>query len=111
MTTHDLEHSNTTPYARIISRDSAPLFISFCSVICIIYNKKLNLANIFLLLLKEKPVLTLYIDMCEFDSKYDALRSFLEYDCTLHKSKYIKKYLNSRNLYSKKYDRSRKENI
>lgn len=59
------------------------------------HNKKLNLANIFLLLLKNEKIMKLYMNLCEFDNQYSALKSFFEYDSTLHKSKYIKKYLNS----------------
>ena len=64
---------------------------------CILYNKKLNLANIFLLLLKEKRVKNLYNNMCEFDSDFEGMKYFLDYDGSLHKSKYIKKYLNAEN--------------
>ena len=39
----------------------------------------------------------LYKRLCEFDTDYGALKCFLEYDSALHKSKYIKKYLNARN--------------
>lgn len=102
MRAYDLDHSDTTPYMRVVGKDSAPLFINFCSLVCILHCKKLNLANIFLILLKEEMVLTLYLEMCEIDSKYDALKQFLEYDSTLHKSKYIKKYLNSKFLKCKK---------
>ena len=42
------------------------------------------------------------MSMCEFDSEYVALKTFLEYDNTLHKSKYIKKYLNTINKVYKK---------
>ena len=62
---------------------------------CIMYNKKLNLANIFLLILKEDKVGSLYKSICEFDSDFEGIKFFLEYDSSLHKSKYIKKYLNA----------------
>ena len=42
------------------------------------------------------------MSLCDFDSEYTALKVFLEYDSTLHKSKYIKKYLNSLNKVYKK---------
>jgi hypothetical protein len=86
-----------SPNSRICDRESKSLFISFCTLVCILYNKKLNLANIFLLLLKEKKVKNLYNNMCEFDSDFEGMKYFLDYDGSLHKSKYIKKYLNAEN--------------
>ena len=92
----DLEKSNSTPISKIYDEEYRSLFLTFCSLICILYNKKLNLANIFLLTLKEPKVLDLYKTVCELDTDFEALKCFLEYDSSLHKSKYIKKYLNSK---------------
>ena len=99
-----LEHEDikADPCARICENEFKVLFLCFCSLMCILHNKKLNLANIFLLLLKEKKAIDLYKQICEFDNDYAALKSFLEYDVTLHKSKYIKKYLNAKNGTTKK---------
>ena len=83
------------PTFNITDQEFRTLFLNFCTFVCIIHNKKLNLANIFLFLLKEPKALTLYKSMCDFDTNFDAIKSFLEYDTSLHKSKYIKKYLNS----------------
>jgi len=85
------------PSQRIVQYEFKERFLCFCSLICILYNKKHNLANIFLLLLKEKKIMELYMLVCDFDTEYAALKNFLEYDSTLHKSKYIKKYLNAKN--------------
>ena len=82
-------------------------------MLCVLHNKKLNLANIFLLILKEDKIKKLYMNMCDFDSEYEALKSFLNHDSTLHKSKYIKKYLNTEypKQQKKKRDRLRKKNL
>jgi hypothetical protein len=90
-----MEKSNPTPISKIEDEESKNLFIIFCSLVSILNNKKINLANIFLLLLKEKKVLELYMRVCEFDTEFEGLKYFLEYDNSIHKSKYIKKYLNS----------------
>ncbi len=90
------------PSSRLKEEEFRQDFLCFCSLMCIIHNKKLNLANIFLLLLKNKKIMKLFMSMCEFDSEYVALKTFLEYDNTLHKSKYIKKYLNTINKVYKK---------
>ena len=90
-----MERSNPTPISKIEDGESKNLFIKFCALISILNNRKINLANIFLLLLKEKKILQLYMNICEFDHEFEALKYFLEYDSSIHKSKYIKKYLNS----------------
>lgn len=106
----EYEYTDITsdPSSRLCDQEHRQYFLCFCSLMCILHNKKLNLANIFLLLLKNKKIMALYMNICEFDNVYSALKSFLEYDGTLYKSKYIKKYLNSIN---KAYKRSRKTNV
>ena len=92
----DLNVEKYDPSLAICSSEFKILFLNFCSLMCVINNKKLNLANIFLFLLKDKDINNMYKKMCEFDHDYEAYKSFLEYDSSLHKSKYIKKYLNAR---------------
>ena len=70
-------------------------FLCFCSLICIINGKKLNLPNIFLLVLKNETYKSLLKYMLTIDNDYDLLKFFIDYDCTISKSKYISKYLNS----------------
>ena len=84
-----------TPTSKLEDEEFRTQFIKFCSLINILSNKKINLANIFLLLLKEKKILELYMIVCEFDHEFEGLKYFLEYDSSIHKSKYVKKYLNS----------------
>ena len=93
----EFETSDADPTIRIIDQEFKTLFLCFCSLICILHNKKLNLANIFLLILKDEKILSLYKEICEFDTDFEAMKCFLEHDSALHKSKYIKKYLNSLN--------------
>lgn len=95
MRSAEIENSSADPTRRIMNREFKTLFLCFCSLICILNNKKLNLANIFLLILKDESVLKLYKQICEIDTDFEAMKCFLEHDSALHKSKYIKKYLNS----------------
>jgi|TARA_Y100000310_G_scaffold314888_1_gene364746 hypothetical protein len=91
----DLNAGKFDPSAKICDREFRTLFLQFCSLVCILHNKKLNLANIFLLVLKENKIKRLYKTICEFDSDYEAYKAFLGFDGSLYKSKYIKKYLNT----------------
>ncbi len=68
--------------------------LSFCSFLTIVYGKKLNLPNIFLLLLKNKKYRDLFKSMLDLECDYQIFKMFVDYDPTLHKSKYISKYLN-----------------
>jgi hypothetical protein len=87
-----------SPVDRVYRKEYMHHFLSFCSLACMSQNKKLNLANIFLLMLRDPDMLTIFKDMCEIDSNYEALKKFLEYDATLHKSKYIKNFLSENNF-------------
>lgn len=71
------------------------LFRSYCSFVCIAFNKKYNLANILLLFLQNKNLKSLFKSLLDVESDVLAVRMFLEFDPSLCKSKYIMKYLNS----------------
>lgn len=103
-------NQNTDPANNIVDLEQKNNFLKFCTLVCIIHNKKLNLANIFLLILQEKQIKKLYMEMCDFDTEMEALKSFFDFDSTLHKSKYIKKYLNSR-TFKRTNDRPRKKRL
>ena len=52
----DLNVEKYDPSLAICSSEFKILFLNFCSLMCVINNKKLNLANIFLFLLKDKDI-------------------------------------------------------
>jgi|TARA_Y100000310_G_scaffold341610_2_gene441319 hypothetical protein len=91
-------YGNKTGAARIIDEEFTDNLLKYCSLVCIINNKKFNLANIFILTLKNTYLREVYKTMCDIDSDYEAVLKFLEYDTTLHKSKYIKKFLNNNRI-------------
>jgi len=72
------------------------LFRTFCSYICICFNKRYNIANILLLYLQNKNVKELFKALLGVDNDISAVKIFLEFDPSLCKSKYIMKYLNLR---------------
>jgi hypothetical protein len=71
------------------------LFLSFCTFITLTHTKKLNLANIFLLLLQDKDLRSFFKAYCDIPSDFAVVQAFLKFDPSLHKSKYIMKFLNS----------------
>jgi hypothetical protein len=88
------------PLDKISENEVNHLFLSFCSFCSLLEPKKINLANVFLLVLKDVKIRSLLIEYCDFKNDYDALKYFLFFDSTLHKSKYIMKFLNSKHFTS-----------
>lgn len=76
-------------------KENLHLFKSFCSFLCIIKCKKLNVANILLLYLQERKVRRFFGHLMSVYTDFQAVKLFLEFDPSLYKSKYIMKYLNS----------------
>lgn len=70
-------------------------FLCFCSLMCLINGKKLNLPNIFLLLLNNDAYKALLKHMLTIDNDFDLFKFFIDYESSISKSKYISKYLNS----------------
>jgi hypothetical protein len=85
--------TNTDPVEMAYDNEYMHIFLSFCSYICIIKNKKLNLPNIFLCMLKEPQLREMFKMLCDVETDYDVLKCFLDHDPTLHRSKYIRNYL------------------
>lgn len=82
------------PGESILRAEFKENFIRFCSFCCIIHNKKLNYPNIFLLIIKDKQINKIYKLMCDLTTDYEGIKMFLEIEPSIHKSKYVKKYLN-----------------
>ena len=59
------------PYTTLEKKDMVHRFLSLCSFVSICENKKINLANVFLLILKEKKYRELFKDILLLDSNYD----------------------------------------
>lgn len=77
-------------------RELDHIFKSLCSMLCILFNKKLNLANILLLYLQDAQIRDLFKQTLSLSSDFEAVRVFLDFDPCLYKSKYIMKYLNNK---------------
>jgi hypothetical protein len=90
--------NGTNPIERAYLKEYNHCFLSFCTLVCMIKNKKLNLANIFLIMLQEPEIRDIFKGICDIDKDYDALKKFLQYDASLHKSKYIKNFLEANNF-------------
>lgn len=94
------------PYESICSIETRNNFYRACSFVCVLKNKRLNYANILIILLQEKKIIKLFKDLCSFENDYDCIKFFLDCDPNIYKSKYIKRFLKTY------YDNSaRKKNL
>lgn len=91
-----LDNSSADPVKSIYQQDLEHAFYSFCSYTCIFRNKKMNIASIFIALLDDEHLQEVFMLLCDHQTKYDAVRSFLTIEPALQKSKYIKRYINKR---------------
>jgi hypothetical protein len=87
-----------SPYTVLEKKDIVHKFLSLCSFVSICENKKLNLANVFLLVLKEKNYRDLFKESLIIESNFDLVKLFLQHDPYLYKSKYITKFLKKHTL-------------
>lgn len=76
-------------------KENLHLFKTFCSFLCIVRNKKYNMANILLLYLQDKKIRDLFKELLSVSTDFESIKMFLEFDPTLYKSKYIMKFLNN----------------
>ena len=89
-----MEDKSSDPIYSLYRQDLEHAFYSFCSYICIIRNKKMNVASIFIETLQDEYVQEIFMKLCDHKNKYEAVRSFLTIEPSLQKSKYIKRYIN-----------------
>ena len=86
----------SSPYnENLVDFELNHLFLSFCSLVTLINTKKLNTANIFLLLLQDYELRSFFKDYCDIPSDFAAVQTFLKFDPNLYKSKYVMKFLNN----------------
>lgn len=85
--------SSTNPADQAYEKEYSDMFLRFCSYVCIVKNKKMNLPNIFLWMLKDEQLREVFKNLCDVETDYDVLNCFLKYDSNLYRSKYIRNFL------------------
>jgi len=87
--------SNKREHTPLLDYESNHLFLSFCTYATLTHTKKLNVANIFLILLQNKELREFFKLYCDAPSDFAVVQMFLKHDPGLYKSKYVMKFLNS----------------
>lgn len=70
----------------------------YCSLICTLKNKKMNIPMIFVETVTKKSYFEIYKLMCGLDDDVTAVRKFLDFDHSIIKSKYSRKAFKSLKL-------------
>ena len=102
---------SANPRAGLYEKEFENAFVRVCSVICILKNKKLNMPNIFIEILRNDNVRNIYKRLCDFDNDYDAITKIIEIEPCVIKSKYIKKFLNHKDTRITINDKTRKTRL
>ncbi len=99
------------PRVGMYEKEFSRAFIKICALICILRNKKLNVPNIFIEILRNNDVRKVYKYLCDFDTDYEAIIKLIEYEPNVSKSKYIKKFLNNKKTIIIINDKPRKTHL
>ena len=89
------------PFAILEKKDNEHNFLCLCSYVSICENKKMNLANVLLLSLKEKHYKWLFLNILDVENEFELVKMFFQYDPFLYKSKYITKFFKQYTKYRK----------
>mgnify|MGYP003119217825 FL=1 len=87
------------PFSILEKKDNDHKFLSLCTYVSICENKKMNLANILLLSLKDEQYKWLFLTILEIENEFELVKLFLQYDPFLYKSKYITKFFKAYDKY------------
>ena len=102
---------NPNPRTGMYEKEFTLAFTRLCALICILKNKKLNTPNIFIEILRDQNVRKVYKYMCDMDTDYEAITKIIENEPNVSKSKYIKKFLNSKHTEIVINDKPRKTHL
>lgn len=90
------------PYSNILEDESNHLFLCYCTLVMNLQGKKLSIQNVFVQTLQNDRLRTIMKDLLTIDSDQEVVRMFLNFDPSIAKSKYVTKYLNTRDKKKRK---------
>lgn len=88
----------SNPVDNIYSIEQEHFLRCFCSYMTILYGKRLNLPNVFLLLLQNPNYRAIFKMLVGAETDYEIFEMFIKFEPSLSKSKYISKYLNANSI-------------
>lgn len=94
--------SNFDPSSNLMEEETSHLFLCFCTFVMNLKGKKLSVQNVFVQTLQEEKLKNIMKEILNLDTDYEVVKIFLDFDPSIAKSKYVTKYLNSRDKKKKK---------
>jgi len=90
-----ISKSTFLPSQPIIRSETEHILLSFCTLCMLLKGKKLSFQNVFIVVLQDKKLRNILKDMISAESTYEIVKTFIDYDPQILKSKYITKFLNN----------------
>lgn len=90
------------PSNSMIENEQLHLFMCYCTFIVNLQGKKMSIQNVFVHTLQNEKMRDLLKKLLSLDTDFEVVKTFLDFDPSLVKSKYVTKYLNGRKKISKK---------
>lgn len=90
------------PSLELMDEESTHLFLCFCTFVMNLKGKKLSIQNVFVQTLQDEKLKGVMKGMLGLENDYELVRTFLDFDPSIAKSKQISKYLNTQNTNKKK---------
>lgn len=88
---------NYDPSFDLIEEETNHLFLSFCTFVMNLNGKKLSIQNVFIKILQSYKLMNIIREILNLETDYEVVKLFLEFDPSIAKSKYVTKWLNSKN--------------
>lgn len=83
------------PSTNMIEQETEHILLSFCTLCTLIKGKKMSYQNVFIMMLENKQLRELLMDMLSIDSSFELVKLFIDHDPLITTSKYITKFLNN----------------
>lgn len=100
---------NTDPSSTLIAEESNHLFLSFCTFVMNLKGKKLSVQNVFIQVLQNEKLRRIMREILNLDTDYELVKTFLDFDASVAKSKYVTKWTNRNSLDSGKKNKKKKK--
>ena len=82
------------PSHSIIEEESSHLFLCFCTFVNTLRGKKLSIQNVFVETLKDEKLKSLLKNILSLETDQEMVHTFLTYDSSVAKSKFVTKHIN-----------------
>lgn len=84
------------PRTNLIDTETSHLMLCLCTFVSNSEGKKLSLQNVFITLLKEEKYRRIFKSLLTLETDMEIVQLFINYDPTIVNSKYVSKFLKSK---------------